>query len=37
MAVQERLGSDWPHPRIEGQMPNAGHLLDLFNEWTLDA
>jgi predicted TIM-barrel fold metal-dependent hydrolase len=30
-------GSDWPHPRIEGQMPNAGHLLDLFNEWTLDA
>jgi 2-pyrone-4,6-dicarboxylate lactonase len=29
-------GSDWPHPRIEGQMPNAGHLLDLFNEWTPD-
>ena len=30
-------GSDWPHPRMEGTMPNAGHLLDLFNEWTLDA
>ena len=30
-------GSDWPHPRIEGEMPNAGHLLDLFNEWTPDA
>ncbi|MBX9824991.1 MAG: amidohydrolase family protein [Xanthobacteraceae bacterium] len=30
-------GTDWPHPRIEGEMPNAGHLLDLFNEWTPDA
>jgi predicted TIM-barrel fold metal-dependent hydrolase len=30
-------GTDWPHPRIEGQMPNAGHLLDLFNAWTPDA
>lgn len=30
-------GTDWPHPRIEGDMPNAGHLLDLFNEWTPDA
>jgi predicted TIM-barrel fold metal-dependent hydrolase len=30
-------GSDWPHPRIEGDMPNAGHLLDLFNDWTPDA
>ena len=29
-------GSDWPHPRMEGEMPNAGHLLDLFNEWTPD-
>ena len=29
-------GTDWPHPRIEGEMPNAGHLLDLFNEWTPD-
>ena len=27
-------GTDWPHPRIEGEMPDAGHLLDLFNEWT---
>ena len=25
-------GTDWPHPRIEGEMPNAGHLLDLFND-----
>jgi 2-pyrone-4,6-dicarboxylate lactonase len=30
-------GTDWPHPRIEGEMPNAGHLLDMFNEWTPDA
>jgi predicted TIM-barrel fold metal-dependent hydrolase len=29
-------GSDWPHPRMEDAMPNAGHLLDLFNEWTPD-
>jgi predicted TIM-barrel fold metal-dependent hydrolase len=29
-------GSDWPHPRMEDEMPNAGHLLDLFNEWTPD-
>jgi predicted TIM-barrel fold metal-dependent hydrolase len=27
-------GTDWPHPRIEGEMPDAGHLLDLFNAWT---
>jgi predicted TIM-barrel fold metal-dependent hydrolase len=38
-ANPERLlwGTDWPHPRIEGEMPNAGHLLDLFNAWTPDA
>jgi predicted TIM-barrel fold metal-dependent hydrolase len=29
-------GSDWPHPRMDAEMPNAGHLLDLFNEWTED-
>jgi predicted TIM-barrel fold metal-dependent hydrolase len=29
-------GTDWPHPRIEVEMPNAGHLLDLFNKWTPD-
>jgi predicted TIM-barrel fold metal-dependent hydrolase len=29
-------GTDWPHPRIEGEMPDAGHLLDLFTEWTPD-
>jgi predicted TIM-barrel fold metal-dependent hydrolase len=29
-------GTDWPHPRIEGEMPDAGHLLDLFNDWTPD-
>ena len=29
-------GSDWPHPRMEDEMPNAGHLLDLLNEWTED-
>ncbi len=37
-ANPERLvwGSDWPHPRMEGEMPDAGHLLDLFNAWTPD-
>ena len=30
-------GSDWPHPRIEGEMPNAGHLYELFHDWTPDA
>ncbi len=29
-------GSDWPHPRIEGEMPDAGRLFDLFCEWTPD-
>ncbi len=35
----ERLvwGGDWPHPRMEGEMPDVGHLLDLFQEWTDDA
>ena len=35
----ERLvwGGDWPHPRIEGKMPNVGHLFELFQEWTPDA
>ena len=30
-------GADWPHPRMEGAMPDAGHLLDLFHDWTPDA
>ena len=29
-------GTDWPHPRMHGEMPDAGHLLDLFQEWTPD-
>jgi predicted TIM-barrel fold metal-dependent hydrolase len=37
-ANPERLlwGSDWPHPRIEGEMPDAGKLFDLFHAWTPD-
>jgi predicted TIM-barrel fold metal-dependent hydrolase len=37
-ANPERLmwGTDWPHPRIEGDMPDAGRLLDLFQQWTPD-
>jgi predicted TIM-barrel fold metal-dependent hydrolase len=37
-ANPERLvwGGDWPHPRVEGEMPDAGHLLELFQEWTPD-
>ncbi len=27
-------GSDWPHPRPEGPVPDARHLLDLFLQWT---
>lgn len=30
-------GTDWPHPRLEKDMPDTGHLLDLFNAWTPDA
>jgi predicted TIM-barrel fold metal-dependent hydrolase len=29
-------GSDWPHPRVEGEMPDAGHLFELFRQWTPD-
>ena len=34
----ERLvwGGDWPHPRLEGEMPDAGHLFELFQLWTPD-
>jgi predicted TIM-barrel fold metal-dependent hydrolase len=37
-ANSERLvwGGDWPHPRVEGEMPDAGHLLELFQTWTPD-
>jgi predicted TIM-barrel fold metal-dependent hydrolase len=36
-ANPERLmrGTDWPHPSIPAAaMPDDGHLLDLFYEWT---
>jgi predicted TIM-barrel fold metal-dependent hydrolase len=36
-ANPERLiwGTDWPHPSIAAQiMPDDGHLLDLFFDWT---
>jgi 2-pyrone-4,6-dicarboxylate lactonase len=39
-ANPERLlwGTDWPHPSITGTiMPDDGHLLDLFHDWTPDA
>lgn len=29
-------GTDWPHPRLDKNMPDTGHLLDLFNAWTPD-
>jgi 2-pyrone-4,6-dicarboxylate lactonase len=37
-ANPERLvwGGDWPHPRVEGAMPDVGHLFELFQEWTPD-
>jgi predicted TIM-barrel fold metal-dependent hydrolase len=30
-------GSDWPHPRPEGPVPDAKKLLDLFLDWTPQA
>ena len=37
-ANPERLvwGGDWPHPRVEGEMPDAGHLFELSQRWTPD-
>jgi predicted TIM-barrel fold metal-dependent hydrolase len=37
-ANPERLvwGGDWPHPRVEGKMPDAGRLFELFQLWTPD-
>jgi 2-pyrone-4,6-dicarboxylate lactonase len=30
-------GTDWPHPSIPAEvMPDDGHLLDLFHQWTPD-
>ena len=29
-------GGDWRHPRVEGEMPDAGHLFELFQQWTPD-
>jgi predicted TIM-barrel fold metal-dependent hydrolase len=29
-------GGDWPHPRIEGEMLDADHLFELFQQWTPD-
>jgi 2-pyrone-4,6-dicarboxylate lactonase len=39
-ANPERLmwGTDWPHPQIDASvMPDDGHLVDLFMQWTPDA
>jgi 2-pyrone-4,6-dicarboxylate lactonase len=31
-------GTDWPHPSIASEvMPDDGHLLDVFRDWTPDA
>jgi predicted TIM-barrel fold metal-dependent hydrolase len=30
-------GTDWPHPRPEGPVPDAQRLLDVFLDWTRDA
>jgi 2-pyrone-4,6-dicarboxylate lactonase len=38
-ANPERLlwGTDWPHPSIAAEaMPDDGHLVDLFHDWTSD-
>jgi predicted TIM-barrel fold metal-dependent hydrolase len=38
-ARPERLlwGSDWPHVHMTRDMPDIGHLIDLFERWTPDA
>lgn len=30
-------GSDWPHPRPEGPVPDAARLLEVFLDWTREA
>jgi predicted TIM-barrel fold metal-dependent hydrolase len=38
-ANPERLiwGTDWPHPSVAAEvMPDDGHLVDLFHDWTPD-
>jgi D-galactarolactone isomerase len=30
-------GTDWPHPNIEGTMPDDGELLDLLTDWAPSA
>jgi predicted TIM-barrel fold metal-dependent hydrolase len=37
-ANPERLlwGSDWPHVHLRVDMPDTGHLVDVFDEWTGD-
>ncbi|MEX0921707.1 MAG: amidohydrolase family protein [Rhodovibrionaceae bacterium] len=30
-------GSDWPHPMLDGPMPNDGALLDLLADWAPDS
>jgi predicted TIM-barrel fold metal-dependent hydrolase len=30
-------GSDWPHVHMSRDMPDDGHLVDLFDEWVGDA
>jgi 2-pyrone-4,6-dicarboxylate lactonase len=29
-------GTDWPHPRPEGPVPDAARLRDVFLDWTRD-
>ena len=26
----------WPHVHMTGDMPDDGHLVDLFNEWVTE-
>ena len=38
-ACPDRLvwGSNWPHPAVEGLMPNDGDLLDQLMAWAPEA
>ena len=38
-ANEDRIiwGTDWPHPRFKGKMPNDGALMDQLADWAPDA
>ena len=37
-ACSERLvwGTNWPHPDVDGRMPNDGDLINVLDDWCAD-